>query len=105
MGVFSGGGRHVWETPPRQWHVCTMGGKASNYNVDVYLSNFKDSNVRSESANQPWHEYHADIYNLCKSGQVGVGSNISQNHSSILLEVIYGHYLPQYTWKVDQNRN
>ena len=42
-----------------------MGGKASNYNVAVYFSNSKDSNVISESINQPWHEYHADIYNLC----------------------------------------
>ena len=41
-----------------------MGGKASNYNVAVYFSNSKDSNVSSESVNQPWHEYHADIYNL-----------------------------------------
>ena len=41
-----------------------MGGKASNYNAAVYFSNSKDSNVSSESANQPWHEYHADIYNL-----------------------------------------
>ena len=43
-----------------------MGGKASNYNVAVYFYNSKDSNVSSESANQPWHDrYHADIYNLC----------------------------------------
>ena len=30
----------------------------------MYLSSSKDSNVSSESVNQPWHEYHADIYNL-----------------------------------------
>ena len=37
-----------------------------------------------------------------KLGQVGVGSNIAQYHSSSLYEVIFGHYLPQFTWKVDQ---
>ena len=42
-----------------------MGDKASNYNVAVYFSNSMDSNVSSECANQPSHEYHADIYNLC----------------------------------------
>ena len=42
-----------------------MGCKASNYNVAAYFYNSKDSNVSSESANQPGHEYHADIYSLC----------------------------------------
>ena len=40
-----------------------------------------------------------------KLGQVQVGSNISRNHSSSPWEVIYGHYLPQFTWKVDQKWN
>ena len=39
-----------------------MGGKASNYNVAVNFSNSKDSNVSSESANQPWHEYHGNLW-------------------------------------------
>ena len=37
--------------------------------------------------------------------QVGVGSNIAQNHSSSQYEVLSGHYLPQFTCKVDQNQN
>ena len=37
-----------------------------------------------------------------KLGQVQVGSTIAQNHSSSPYEVISGHYLPQFTWKVDQ---
>ena len=40
-----------------------------------------------------------------KSGQVGVSSNIAQNHLSSLLQVISGDYLPQFTWKVDQKLN
>ena len=40
-----------------------------------------------------------------KLGQVGVRSNIAQNHSSSLLEVIYGHYLLQFICKVDQQWN
>ena len=31
-----------------------------------------------------------------KLGQVEVGSNIAQNHSSSLQKVISGHYLPQF---------
>ena len=38
-------------------------------------------------------------------GQVGVGSNIAQNHSSGPYEVISDHFLPQSTWKVDQKWN
>ena len=37
-----------------------------------------------------------------KLGQVGLGLNIAQNHLYSLKEVISGHYLPQFTWKVDQ---
>ena len=37
-----------------------------------------------------------------KLGQVGVDSNIAQNHSSSPQEVISG---PQFTWKVDQKLN
>ena len=40
-----------------------------------------------------------------KSGKVVVGSNIAQNNSSSLLEVISGHNLPQFTYKVDKNLN
>ena len=40
-----------------------------------------------------------------KSGQVEVGSNIAQNHSSSPYEVISDHYLRQFTWKVDQKWN
>ena len=40
-----------------------------------------------------------------KLGQVEVGSNIAQKHSSSPYEVIYGHYLPQFIWKVDQKWN
>ena len=36
-----------------------------------------------------------------KLAQVQVGSNIAQNHSSSPWEVIFGHYLPQFTWKGD----
>ena len=32
-----------------------------------------------------------------KLGQVQVGSNIAQNHSSSPLEVLSGHSLPQFT--------
>ena len=32
-----------------------------------------------------------------KSGQIGVDSNIAQNHTSSIYDVIYGHYLPQFT--------
>ena len=35
-----------------------------------------------------------------KLGQVGIGSNIAQNHSYSLYEVIPGHYWPQLTWKM-----
>ena len=34
-------------------------------------------------------------------GQIQVGSNIAQNDSSSPYEVISGHYLPQFTWKVE----
>ena len=46
-----------------------------------------------------------------KSGKVVVGSNIAQNNSSSLLEVISeeevisGHNLPQFTYKIDKNLN
>ena len=40
-----------------------------------------------------------------KLGKVQVGSNIAQNHSSSRQEVVSGHYLPQFTWKVDQKWN
>ena len=35
-------------------------------------------------------------------GQFGVSSNIAQNHSFSPYEVISDHYLPQFTYKVDQ---
>ena len=38
-----------------------------------------------------------------KLGQVEVGSNIAQNQSSSPYKVIYDHYLPQFTWKVDES--
>ena len=34
-----------------------------------------------------------------------IGSNISQTRSSSLLEVIYNHFWPQFTWKIDQIRS
>ena len=37
-----------------------------------------------------------------KSSQVEAGSNIAQNNSSRLLEVISDHNLPKFTRKVDQ---
>ena len=40
-----------------------------------------------------------------KSGKVVVSSNIAQNNSSRLLEVIYDHNLPKFTRKFDQSRN
>ena len=40
-----------------------------------------------------------------KSGQIGVDLNIAQNHTSSIYNVIYGHYLPQFTWQVNQNQN
>ena len=40
-----------------------------------------------------------------KLGQAGVGSNISQNHSSSIQGVISGHYLAKCIWTVDQKRN
>ena len=33
-------------------------------------------------------------------GQVEVGFNIAQNHSSSPYNIISGHYLPKFTWKV-----
>ena len=33
---------------------------------------------------------------------IGLGLDIAQNHFSIPYEVISGHYLPKFTWKVDQ---
>ena len=43
------------------------------------------------------------IWPQVKLGQVEVGLNIAQNHSSN--EVISGHYLPQCIWKIDQRWN
>ena len=40
-----------------------------------------------------------------KLGQVGVGLNIAQNHFSSPYEGLYGHYLTQFTCKVDQKLN
>ena len=40
-----------------------------------------------------------------KLGQVDVGSNIAQDHSSNVWDVISGHYLPIFIWKVDQKCN
>ena len=40
-----------------------------------------------------------------KLGQVGVCSNIVQNHLHGLKEVICAHYWPQFTWTVDQKCN
>ena len=34
--------------------------------------------------------------------KLGVGLNIAQIHASSLYEVIFDHYLLQFTWKVDQ---
>ena len=45
---------------------------------------------------------HMKSWPRVKLGQIQVGSNITQNHSSSPWEVIYGHCLPQFTWKVDQ---
>ena len=42
------------------------------------------------------------IYYIVKLGQVPVGLNIAQNHSSSPYEITSGHYLPQFTCKVDQ---
>ena len=52
-----------------------------------------------------FHPIHIKSWPRVKSGQVGVGSNIAQNHSSHLHEVISGHYLPKFISKVDQNKN
>ena len=48
---------------------------------------------------------HMKSWPNVKSGKVVVHSNIAWNNSSSLLEVIYGHNLPRFTWNVDQNRN
>ena len=48
---------------------------------------------------------HMKSLQKVKSGKVVVSSNIAQNNSSSLLEVISGHNLPQFTWKVDQKWN
>ena len=40
-----------------------------------------------------------------KLGQVEVGSNIAQNRQSCPKEVVSGHYLRQFTWKIDQKWN
>ena len=37
-----------------------------------------------------------------KLGKVQISEKIAQNHSSGPLEVISGHYLPQFTSKIDQ---
>ena len=49
--------------------------------------------------------FHMKSWPKVKLGQVEVGSNIAQNHSSSPYEVISGHYLPQCIWKVDQTWN
>ena len=38
-------------------------------------------------------------------GQVEIGSNIDQNHSSSPYEFISGYYLPEFLCKVDQKWN
>ena len=48
---------------------------------------------------------HIKSWPEVKLGQVQVGSNIAQNHSYSTYEVMSGHYLPQFTWKVDQKWN
>ena len=48
---------------------------------------------------------HMKSWPKVKLGQVQVGSNIAQNHSSNPYEVISDHYLPQFTWKIDQKWN
>ena len=48
---------------------------------------------------------HMKSWPQVKSGQVGIGSNIAQNHSSSLQKVISGHYLPEFIWRVDQKWN
>ena len=51
-------------------------------------------------------QFHMKSWPKVKLGQVEVGSNIAQNHSSRPYEVISaGHYLPQFIWKVDQKWN
>ena len=48
---------------------------------------------------------HMKSWPKVKLGKVQIGSNVAQNHSSSPWEVIYGDYLPQFTWKVDQKWN
>ena len=43
-----------------------------------------------------------EIWPKVKLGQIEIGSNIAQNQSSGLYDVISGHYLPQFICKVDQ---
>ena len=40
-----------------------------------------------------------------KLGQVEIGLNIAQNHSSSQYEAISGHFSPQFICKVDQKWN
>ena len=40
-----------------------------------------------------------------KLGQVGVSLNIAQDHSSGPYEVKSGHYVPKFTWKINQKWN
>ena len=48
---------------------------------------------------------HMQNWPKVKLGQVEVGLNIAQNHSSSPYKVISGHYLPKCIWKVDQKWN
>ena len=48
---------------------------------------------------------HVKSWLKVKLDQVQVGLNIAQNHSSRAYEVISGHYLLQFTWKVDRKWN
>ena len=50
----------------------------------------------------PMHMKSIAKVKLC---QVEVSSNIAHNHSSSPYEIISGHYLPQFIWKVDQKWN
>ena len=66
------------------------------------------SNIAQNHSSSPWSLFapiHMKSWPKVKLGKVQVGSNIAQNQSSSPYEVISGHYLPQFTWKVDQNWN
>ena len=116
----------------RFWHLLgnspknTTKGRDLLFNEGIRLLNMADTSLDTFTLDMKWYRFHnldstfeviqrlyliwrviicdcsIHIKSCLKStlGKVGVGSSIAQNHSSTVIPV---HYLPHFTWKVDQN--